>query len=138
MNNNIILDTHVLLWILLEPEEISDPLKKQINLAQKNNHLLISSISLWEIAMLAYKKRIDVYEPIASFLDSISNLNGLTIIDISPEIAATSTALGEDFHGDPADRIISATAKTLKATLLTRDKKILNWAKLGNVKYVKV
>ena len=45
MNNNIILDTHVLLWVLLEPQEIGESLKKQINLAQKNNHLLISSIN---------------------------------------------------------------------------------------------
>ena len=134
MNNPIVLDTHVLLWALLQPEELSENIKQHINLAQDNSQLFLSSISLWEIAMLKFKKRINIYEPIKDFLESIANINGLLIKDISPEIAAESVSLMDDFHGDPADRIIVATAKCYGATLLTRDQKILSWADLGHIK----
>ncbi|CAK6516445.1 type II toxin-antitoxin system VapC family toxin [Rickettsia helvetica] len=138
INNGLVLDTHVLLWSLLQPEELSEQIKHKINLVQENSQLFLSSISLWEIAMLNFKKRINIYEPIKDFLNSITNINGLSIKDISPEIAAESIALMDGFHGDPADRIIVATAKCLGATILTRDQKILNWAKLGHIKSISI
>ena len=134
IDNPIILDTHILLWSLLQPEELNEDLKEQISLAQINNQLFICSISLWEIAMLKLKKRINIYEPIKDFLNSISNINGLKIKDISPEIAAESISLMDDFDGDPADRIIVATTRCYGANLITRDQKILNWANLGHIK----
>jgi PIN domain nuclease of toxin-antitoxin system len=134
MNNPIVVDTHVLLWALLQPEELTEEIKHQITLAQENSRLFISSISLWEIAMLKFKKRINIYEPIKDFLESITNINGISIKDISPEIAAESILLMDNFHGDPADRIIVATAKCYGAMLLTRDQKILTWAELGHIK----
>ena len=138
INSGLVLDTHVLLWSILQPEELSEQIKHKINLAQENSQLFLSSISLWEIAMLNFKKRINVYEPIKDFLSSITNINGLSIKDISPEVAAESISLMDDFHGDPADRIIVATAKCFGATLLTRDQKILTWAKLGHIKSISI
>lgn len=96
----------------------------------------ICSISLWEIAMLRFKKRINIYEPIKEFLESITNINGLTVKDISAEIAAESIQLMDEFHGDPADRIIVATTKAYGATLLTRDQKILTWSNFGHIKSI--
>ena len=136
-NSPIVLDTHILLWSLLAPDEISKEIKNKISLAQNNNELIISSISLWEIAMLNLKKRINIYEPIKDFLESINNIHGLSVKDISPKIAAGSVSLMDNFHGDPADRIIVATTKIYGATLLTRDKQILDWAKSGHIKIVK-
>lgn len=124
MSSCILLDTHVLLWTLLEPDKLSNVIKSQIEAAQKKNQLFISSISLWEIAMLNVKGRINVYEPMQSFLSSINNINGIVLQDISAEIAAHSAML-QNFHGDPADRIIVATALVNNATLLTRDHKII-------------
>lgn len=139
MNKNfLLLDTHVLLWIIFEPQQFSDKIKELITDAQSKNSLAISSISLWETAMLISKKRIDVYEPIHDFLNSISKINGLNIFEISSEIAAESTLLGIDFHGDPADRIIVATTRVHRSTLLTRDNKILEWAKEGGIRFYKV
>lgn len=134
MNNLIVLDTHVLLWSLLQPEELHEDIKQLITIAQENNQLLICSISLWEIAMLKSKRRINIYQPIRDFLESITNIDGLSVKDISAEIAAESVQLMDDFHGDPADRIIVATAKCCGATLITRDQKILTWANLGHIK----
>ncbi len=134
MNDLIVLDTHILLWSILQPEELSQDIKHYIDSAQENNQLLLSSISLWEIAMLKFKKRINIYEPIKDFLESISNINGLSIKDLSPEIVAESVLLLDDFHGDPADRIIVATTKVHGATLITKDQQILTWANLGHIK----
>ena len=99
MNNKLVLDTHILLWVLLEPDQLSKEIKKQIEIAQKEGNLIISSISLWEVAMLSSKKRINIYENIGDFLKSISIINGLIINDISAEIASESVLLMDGFHG---------------------------------------
>jgi PIN domain nuclease of toxin-antitoxin system len=133
----LLLDTHTLLWSLLEPKELSKEARRRIDLAQENNLLMICSISLWEIAMLSHKKRINIYEPLKDFLKSIVNIGGVMVKDISPEVASESVVLVDYFHGDPADRIIAATTKIHGATIITRDQKILDWAKHGHVKFVK-
>ena len=134
----ILLDTHVIIWSLLKPEELSGDIKKIIESAQGENKLLISSISLWEIAMLKSKKRINIYEPLKDFLQAITDIDGIKVIDILPDIAADSVSLTDDFHGDPADRIIAATAINAGAVLLTRDQQILSWAEMGNIRTVRV
>jgi len=138
ISNPILLDTHVILWSLLKPDELSDETKTIIESAQTEDRLIISSISLWEIAMLKSKKRINIYEPMKEYLQSIVNIDGMKTVDISPDIAAESVALADDFHGDPADRIIAATSISKSAILLTRDKQILSWADLGNIRAIKI
>jgi PIN domain nuclease of toxin-antitoxin system len=138
MSNCVILDTHTLLWSLLKPEELLDKVKSKIEQAQKDQRLLFSSISLWEIAMLSHKKRIHIFEPVKNFLSSIEEISGINICEISAEIAAESIALKNNFHGDPADRIIVATARSYSATLFTRDKQILEWSADGAVKCLEV
>ena len=138
IDSPILLDTHVLIWSLSDFENLSDQIKKIIDIAKNENRLLISSISLWEIAMLKSKKRINIYKPIKEFLKAIVEIDGIRIVDISPDIAADSTLLLDDFHGDPADRIIAATAINNGAILLTRDRAILSWAELGNIKAIEV
>lgn len=142
MSNNfdvpILLDTHVIIWTLLKPDELSSKVHSIIELAQQEQRLLMSSISLWEIAMLKSKKRINIYEPLKDFLQSIMDIDGVKFIDITAKIAAESVILTDDFHGDPADRLITATAISESAILLTRDEKILSWAQLGNIRAIKV
>jgi len=136
--NKLVLDTHILLWSLITPEKLSQNLKHKISIAQQDSSLIISSISLWEIAMLASKKRINIYEPIDAFLQSITDINGLKVVDISAQVTAQSVLLMDDFHGDPADRIIVATTRINSATLVTKDQKILDWAKLGHIKFLEI
>ena len=133
----ILLDTHVILWSLLCPDELDKSSMRIIEKAQEKDQLFLSSITLWEIAMLKSKKRINIYEPIKEFLDSITNIDGLSIKEISASVAAESVLLNE-FHGDPADRIIAATAISSGLVLLTRDKKILSWAEQGSIRAVAV
>jgi len=132
----ILLDTHVILWSLLQPEELDKLTKKTIENAQEQAQLFLSSISLWEIAMLKSKKRINIYEPLKDFLQAITNIEGMTIVDISGSVAAEGVLLMDNFRGDPADRIIAATAMTTGSALLTRDSKILSWAERGNIRAI--
>ena len=90
------------------------------------------------ILELKSKKRINIYEPLKDFLQAITDIDGIKVIDILPDIAADSVSLTDDFHGDPADRIIAATAINAGAVLLTRDQQILSWAEMGNIRTVRV
>ena len=133
----IILDTHVILWSLIEPEQLSDEVKNIISNAQEDNRLFLSSISLWEIAMLKLKKRINIYQQVKQFLNAIEDIDGLRILDLTATIAAESTLLTDGFHGDPADRIIVASAIDKSACLVTRDNQILSWADNGHIRVIK-
>ena len=86
--------------------------------------------------MLVHKRRISLFEPINTFLNSIAQIRGLNLVQISPSIAADSCSL-IDFHGDPADRLIIASAREIAGTLVTRDGKILTWARAGYVKIIR-
>lgn len=135
--NNIILDTHILLWLLLNPTKLSKEIIDIITEAQNNDKLFVSSITLWEISMLINKKRIYVFEPVISFLNSIGNIDGLTIMQINASIGADSGSL-VNFHGDPADRLIVATTRELAGSLITKDQKILEWVEQGFIRTIKV
>ncbi len=133
--NKILLDTHIILFSFMRATELKEKTKSIIEEYQQNNAMLISSISLWEIAMLASKNRINIYRPINDFLKYIIQSEGIEVINISPDIASESVLL-DNFHKDPSDRIIVATTRVTSSTLMTRDKEIIKWASLGHIKYI--
>lgn len=132
----IVIDTHILIWSLINKDKLNQNEIREISEAQLNGSLLLSAISLWEIAMLVHKKKISIFGRVIDFLKEIENLPGLQVIHIDAKIASESIALTDHFHGDPADRIIVATAKVNSAKLITRDKKILQWANNGIIKVI--
>lgn len=134
MNEKVVLDTHILLWSLLAPDNLKDKIKAQITAAQHSDNLYLSSITLWEIAMLIQKKRISVFERTSDFLHYISSIDGLNIIEINAEIAAESVMLPGGFASDPADCIIIASTREIAGNLITRDQKIIDWANQGYLK----
>ena len=136
MSEKILLDTHILIWSLLEPEKLSSSVKDVITAAQNSDSLYIASITLWEIAMLIQKQRISVFKRTADFLSSITSIDGLHLIQMNADIAAESVALPGGFIGDPADCLIIASAREAAATLITKDQKILDWAKQGYLKVI--
>ncbi len=121
----ILLDTHTLIWL----DEGSERLGKQslslINQAFKLEKLFVSAISFWEVAMLVEKGRLDMQIDVNLWRQQLI-ANGLQEISLTGNTAIHSATL-KDFHGDPADRMIVATAINLTATLCTADKKILTW-----------
>ena len=90
--------------------------------------ILVSDISLWEVATLHSLGRIRLTIPLRDWLEKAVAPPLVRRIGISPAIAAELATLPDSFHRDPADRIIVATARTLGATLLTKDRRIIDAA----------
>lgn len=120
----ILLDTHVLLWLISDSERLSSPAKREIQRARKRGDILaISSISLLEIASLSSKGRITLAMPLEVFLESLEQ--SFTVMPITSKGCARTVGLPEGYPGDPADRIIGATALVEGLTLITADRGIL-------------
>jgi PIN domain nuclease of toxin-antitoxin system len=109
-------------------------LLKEISKRIAMREILVSEISLWEIAMLQSKGRIQISEPLESWLEKSINAPGIRAINLSPKIIAESLNLPGDFHSDPSDRLIVASARVYGATLVTQDQQIKKYGKNGYIK----
>ena len=123
-----LLDTHVLIWWLNDPGRLSPRQRAVVAAASRESPLLVSDISLWEVATLHSLGRIALTIPLREWLDKAAAPPLVRRHGVSPVIAAEISALPDSFHRDPADRILVATALVLGATLLTQDRKILDAA----------
>lgn len=128
----LLLDTHVWWWSVSEPANLSSIAMERI-LSTRPSQRAIASISLWEMAMLEARQRIELDIPVAIWLSRAVKNTGIRVIDLSPDIAAESCSLPGNFHKDPADRIIVATARVHDMTLLTKDGKILDYEHVESV-----
>ena len=118
----ILLDTHVLVWAAADSDHLSRTAASEIRRARRGGGLAISAISLWELAFLFTRGRIQMYGTIESSLRLLTE--GVTIIPITPEIAILAAQFPDDYPGDPGDRLIGATARAEGMTLITRDENI--------------
>jgi PIN domain nuclease of toxin-antitoxin system len=123
----ILLDTHVWLWLLHDPSRLSPTAQILINQAELENSILISVISVWEIAVKHSINKLQLPLPIDQWLELAQQQPGTIIEPLSPLDAIESTRLPGDFHKDPSDRIIVAMARRYDITLITCDQKILNY-----------
>jgi len=117
----LILDTCALIYDALNPASLSRKAVKAIEKGEEGGVLAFSDISLWEIAMLIGKGRLDPGTDAITFLRLLHTARKIRILPITPEIAATSANSSIFAHGDPADRIIAATAIVHDAELVTCD-----------------
>lgn len=131
----IVLDTHVLLWWADgQLDALSAPALKAIRREQKNRGTLgVSAISAWEIAMLVARNRLALSMDVTAWLAAAARIEGLRFVPVDNAIAVESVDLPGDFHADPADRIIVATARKHGAALLTRDEKIQGYAHVRTI-----
>ncbi len=120
----ITVDTHVILWDALQPQMLSEKARESIKKANQTDGLFFCSISLWEIAMLIRKNRIEVSLPYIDFVDLLLSFNRYFFQEITPEIAQLSTTLPDTINNDPADRIISASSLITKTPLITADENL--------------
>lgn len=118
----ILLDTHILVWLLIAPENLSPKAKKVIQAARKSGPLALSAISLWEIAWLTENKRIETDVSVDSFVRKCASY--VQVLPITQEIAVRSVQFPKSYPNDPQDRIIGATALVEGIRLLTHDKRI--------------
>ena len=124
----VVIDTHILVWWVSDSSTLSTAAKRTIkSTLSKNGDILISSISAWEIAMLVEKGRLVLSMDVESWLDEVAQIDGVRFLPIDNEIGVKSTALPGDFHKDPADRMIVATARKFAMPLITADEKILQY-----------
>ena len=121
-----LLDTHILIWWLDQSARLSRAQQGVLSAADPDSPLLVSDITLWEIATLCSLGRIQLSLPLRDWLDKAVAPPLVRRQGISPAVAADMAALPESFHRDTADRIIVATARVLGATLLTQDRRIVD------------
>ena len=115
----VLLDTHVVHWWSAEPKRVSAPARKAL---EEADELVVAAISWYELAWLARHERITVTVPIRSWLQGLAAQ--LRTIGVTPAIADTAVALPSSFPGDPADRLIYATAIEHGLNLVTKDQEI--------------
>ena len=129
----LLLDTHVWLWFMLANAELASNEQNAINRAAASGRLRIAAISVWEAALLASRGRVALGRPLAQWIAEAVSAPGLSIEPLLPQVAVEAASLPETFHRDPADRLIVATARVANATLMTRDRRILDYAARGHL-----
>lgn len=134
----ILLDTHTWIWLFNGSTELSKSAIEQIDFAANQGKVFIPAISVWELSMLVAKSRVNLSQSIHQWINNSLSQPGVNLSPILPEIAIESSFLPGDFHGDPADRIIVATARINNLIVFTRDKKIIKYGKQGYVNCQKI
>jgi PIN domain nuclease of toxin-antitoxin system len=133
----LLLDTHVWVWHV-RGDQRGIAFRESIDQAGEVGDLALSAISVWEVAMLAAKGRLHLDGGCLEWARDAMSRSRAVLTPLSPEVAVESTHLPGDFHSDPADQIIVATARIHNATLVTRDAGILAYAQKGFVKVLAV
>lgn len=123
----ILLDTHSWLWWLHTPEKLSDRGRTLLTIGENQNALMVSAISVWEIALKHSAGKLPLPLSVNEWFAIAKTRPGITIEPVDPLDAIASTQLPGDFHKDPADRIIVAIAYRRNIELMTCDQKILNY-----------
>ena len=129
----LLLDTHVWLWFMLGDPELAISERNAINRAAASGDLKIAAISVWEAALSALRGRVALGQHLAQWMSEAVSAPGLSIEPLLPQVAVEACSLPEAFHRDPADRLMVATARVANATLMTRDRRILDYAARGHL-----
>ena len=128
----IVLDTHIWVWWANDTSDLSAAQHREIETAEQSG-VGVSAISCWEVAKLVERGRLDLDRPVEEWVGAALAYPGVRWLDLTPEVAVASTQLPGDFHRDPADQIIVATARVHGCRLLTSDRKILGYAHVETV-----
>lgn len=118
----ILLDTHVLIWAVADPKRLSRAAAAEIRRSRRHGGIAISAITLWELASLVARGRIQAYGSVEASVRGL--VEDVTVRPITAEIAALATQFPDEYSRDPADRLIGATARAEAMTLITRDENI--------------
>ncbi len=120
----ILLDTHVLVWLVGEPEKLSKAAASAIRRARNSDGLSIADVTIWELALLLSRGVLQSGGTVENTVRNLVGRSGVSIKPITPEVAALATQFPSDYPRDPIDRLIGATARAEGLALVTRDEGI--------------
>jgi PIN domain nuclease of toxin-antitoxin system len=126
----IVLDTATWIWRASDPKRLTKSARRAIDEAER---ALVSAISVWEVAMLVAKRRIRLDRPVEQWVDVALKLPGVQLAPLEPSIAIRTTKLPGEFHLDPADRIIVATALEYAVAVATPDERIRSYPHVQSI-----
>lgn len=129
----IVLDTHALVWWVAGDATLSKKAKAAIDKEMAGGDIIISSITAWEIAMLVERDKLFLSMDVGSWLATVAEIEVIRFYPVDVEIAMKSVDLPGEFHKDPADRMIVATARKLAVPLVTKDEKIRAYAHVKTI-----
>ena len=118
---NVLLDTHVWIWWLTPGSPLSARERGALDLAAENRRVHLAAISLWEAQVLHSRKRIELPVPFGEWISAAADFRVLTLLPLDVDVVVAADSLPPAFHGDPADRLIVATARAHAMALATRD-----------------
>ncbi len=118
----LVLDTCAVLWLASDSPRLSKAARKAIADARRQRGVAISGITLYEIAWLVKRGRVELSGSLSTFLNEIENR--FVVVPISADVAMAAAAFADDYPSDPADRMIGATALLHGTSLVTSDKAI--------------
>lgn len=131
----VLLDTCAVIFIA-NGDPIDPNAQQQVILAALGGGILLSPISAWEIGMLASKKGVTFLPDPNTWFQDFLNRPGVRLTPLTAEAAMSSSFLPQPAHGDPADRLLMATARALDVPIVTRDRLMLSYALAGHVKAI--
>lgn len=120
----VLLDTHIWLWWLLGDGGLSDEEREALDQLAASNRLAISWVTIWETEMLERKGRIQLLPDFETWIRSATKPEIITMLSADTEVVLAQRQLSDSFHGDPADRLITATSILSGYPLATHDRRI--------------
>jgi PIN domain nuclease of toxin-antitoxin system len=129
----ILLDTHVWIWWVSNPDLLSDAARTLIDEALVKRNVHISTMSVWEVAMLAAKNRLQLTMAVGDWIRASEGLPFVQFVPVTNAIALKAVRLPLKSLTDPVDRLVVATAEVLDLVLITKDKKIRKEALIKSV-----
>ena len=137
--DRVLIDTHVAIWLV--NDQLSPRVRELIISAAENSNALVSSATAWEIGLLARARgsrgpQVEFLPNPQAWFSRLLDRANLTEVPLTAEILIASSQLPELSHADPADRMLIATARNLNCSIMTRDRKILDYADQGHVRAI--
>jgi PIN domain nuclease of toxin-antitoxin system len=130
-SGGVLLDTHSWLWLATGDERLPVSARTVLSRCEVAGQLYVAAISLLEMANMSRKKRVLLPVPLGEWFERALSEANIQVIPLNPRIAVETAYLPEEFHGDPADRLIAATARVEDLTICTHDKELIRFGKQG-------
>lgn len=118
---SLLLDTHVWVWWLTPDSPLSIAERSALDAKAGRGELFLAAVSLWEVQMLAAKRRLQLPLRFPDWLAQAADDRMISVVPLDIDVIFALDALPKSFHGDPADRLIVATARARKLPLATHD-----------------